>query len=168
MDTEATTEVATDGFSDAAFALAVVGLLLALFGIIVGFHIGDEYGQKAPDKKTYWKYNGIAYAIGIGASLLVWLTGWVTLAFFTIGALGGAIAGLKMGYGASVGPWKAHDRFFNRSHKRKAQRSRVKGEKVTAGGWAQRKPEGEGETDEPELMSVSDAGNPGDRKSRRK
>lgn len=167
MDTEATTDVATTGFSDAAFAWAVVGLLLALFGIILGFHLGDEYGQKAPDKRTYWKYNGIAYAIGIGASLAVWLTGWVTLAFFTIGMLGGAIAGLKMGYGASVGPWKAHDRFFNRSNKRRAK-SLVKGEKATAGGWAQRKPANEAETDEPELMSVADPGDPGDRKSRRK
>ena len=74
MDTEATTDVATAGLSDAGFAWAVVGLLLALFGIIIGFHIGDEWGQKAPDKRTYWKYNGIAYAVGIGAVSYTHLT----------------------------------------------------------------------------------------------
>lgn len=163
MDTEATTDVATAGLSDAGFAWAVVGLLLALFGIIIGSHIGDEWGQKAPDKRTYWKYNGIAYAVGIGASLLVWLTGWVTLAFPTVGMLGGAIAGLKMGYGASVGPWKAHDRFFNRSNKRAAAKRKVGADKSATGSWARRKPAGEPETDEPELMSVAD---PGDRKDR--
>lgn len=140
----------TDGF-----AMAVVGLMLAIFGIVLGFGIGSRLAEDVTDRKTYWKYNAVAYAAGILVSALVWATGWSVLAFGTVGCLGGVIAGLKMGYGEAVGPWVTHDRFLG-LNTRKGRYPRPKRTASTGTGWARRRPDGEGESDEPELMSVSD------------
>ena len=123
----------TDGF-----AMAVVGLMLAIFGIVLGFGIGSRLAEDVTDRKTYWKYNAVAYAAGI-----------------LVSALGGVIAGLKMGYGEAVGPWVTHDRFLG-LNTRKGRHPRPKRTASTGTGWARRRPDGEGESDEPELMSVSD------------
>lgn len=139
----------TDGF-----AMAVVGLMLAIFGIVLGFGIGSRLAENVSSRKAYWKDNAIAYVVGILASAFVWMTGWSVLAFATIGCLGGVIAGLKMGYGEAVGPWHAHDRFLG-LNKRRAHPKPKKAASVGSG-WAKRRPEGEEDSDEPQLISVSD------------
>jgi hypothetical protein len=157
---------------DDGFAIAIMSLVLGVFGIVIGVGIGEELSKKATSKKRYWQLNGYVYLVGILVSFLIWCTGWVLFAFVTIGALAGAIAGLKMGYGQAIGPWKAHDRFMraNGDAAKDPRRTREPRpfvwpwqKKSKAAGWAQRKPEGEPESEKPVLMSVQD---PGDRASR--
>lgn len=136
------------------FGIAMVGLMLAIFGVVVGFDIGSRLGEQAEDKKTYWKYNAYAYLVGIAVSALIWATGWVVVSFATIGMLGGCIAGLKMSFGQSVGPWAGLDRFFRPNRPRRPRaNAKTPSEKS---GWARRKPEGAEDPDEPELISVAD------------
>jgi hypothetical protein len=154
---------------DRGFALAILSLVLGAFGIYFGFGLGSQLAEKATSKKAYWKLNAAVYAVGIAVSAVVWATGLVILVFVTIGALAGAIAGLRMGYGEAVGPWKAHDRFMNLHPDDKPRRAprkiRWPWQKEEKKGWADIRPEDEAPSDEPELMSVS--GPAQDRKTRK-
>jgi hypothetical protein len=78
----------------------------------------------------------------------VWLTGWILLAAGVIGVIGGVVAGLKLGFGESVGPWKFHDRYL-RVNKDQLERS-----EDSKKAQATRDARAKGE--EPELMSVVD------------
>ncbi len=126
----------------------IVSLLLAIIGIVIGFRIGQELALHCETKRQYWAMNAICYVVGIVASAFIWAFGFVVLVFATIGLLGGAIAGLKFGFG-SEGPWKKVDKWMG-----------VKNKHLDA------KPRPEGE-EEPELMSVADPGPTQDRKTRR-
>lgn len=147
--------------TDDGFAIVLVSLLFGVLGIVIGFRIGSDLSHKVESRKDYWRYNLYAYLVGIVVSAIIWAAGWVVLAFVAIGGLGGCIAGLKFGYGESVGPWKAHDRFMkvNEKHLSKAELKarRAKG----ADGEAEKDPE------ERELISVADPGSRQDRKGRR-
>ena len=80
--------------------------------------------------------------------MVVWMTGYVVLGMFAIGAVAGATAGLKFGYGESVGPWKFVDRLMTpEARARDRERARVK--------RAKRERARTGAS-EPELMSVAD------------
>ena len=74
---------------------------------------------------------------------------WVVVFLLVIGLIGGTVAGMKMGFGESVGPWKAHDRYFrvNKDQLRRSENS----ERAEAVRRARR----DG-TPEPELISVVD------------
>ena len=180
--------------ADDGFAITGASLLIAVFGVVLGFEAGNGVGETIPDSKTFWKDNAIAYVLGIVVSAFIWAAGWVVLSFGTIGALGGAIAGLRMGYGQSTGPWASLDRFLQRRKSKAAPQgaekptpsrpggssssapasqgaaaaAHPKPKKVAAAGtgWAKRKPEDEPESDEPQLISVADPGRQADRRGK--
>lgn len=100
-----------------SFPLVIVALLLGIFGIVLGFHIGNNIGEKTETKRHYWLYNFYVYVAVIAAIAVFIGIDLVMLIAFCLGFLGGAIAGLRMGFGQAVGPWKLQDRFFRPSQK---------------------------------------------------
>lgn len=131
------------------FAITVVSLLFAVFGIVVGFHLGDEAGARCENIARYATANVVAILVGSLLFMVVWATGYVVLGMFAFGAVAGAVAGLKFGYGESVGPWKFVDRLMTpaaRQRDRERARARRAAAKRARTGAA-----------EPELMSVADA-----------
>lgn len=132
----------TDGF-----AITVVSLLFAVFGIVVGFHLGDEAGARCEGTSHYATANLVAVLAGSLLFMVVWATGYVVLGMFAFGAVAGAVAGLKFGYGESVGPWKFVDRLMTpaaRQRDRERARARRAAVARAKSGAA-----------EPELMSVA-------------
>ena len=130
------------------FAITVVSLLFAVFGIVVGFHVGDEAGARSEGAAQYGMANLVAVLAGSLLFMLVWAFGYVVLGTFAFGAVAGAVAGLKFGYGESVGPWKFVDRLMTPAA-RKRDRERARMRRAAA----RRAKTGEAE---PELISVSD------------
>lgn len=131
------------------FAITVVSLLFAVFGIVVGFHLGDEAGARCENTARYATANVVAILVGSLLFMVVWATGYVVLGMFAFGAVAGAVAGLKFGYGESVGPWKFVDRLMTPAacqRDRERARARRAAAKRARTGAA-----------EPELMSVADA-----------
>lgn len=136
--------------TDPAFIISF--LVLLIFSIYMGFSVGNRVGERALTSRDYWKYNIIAIVCCIVATALL---SWVPLLYAVpLGALGGAIAGLKMGFGESVGPWAVHDRVFNVNRKhREAAGDRKSAER------RRRKRTGEAASD---LMSVASDSKQGD------
>ncbi len=134
------------------FAFYICGLLLLLFGVYIGFAIGSSLGERAETNAEYWKMNAAAIVVAVLLSFI--LSGLPLLYGAIIGLLAGCIAGLKMSFGESTGPWAVLDRFFNIN---KGHREST--EKGTGAARRRRKRTGE---KEPDLISVS-----GDRSSGR-
>lgn len=99
------------------WAFYVCMLLLFVFGVYIGFLLGSELGKRAVTTADYWKMNGAAVVVAVLLSFI--LAGVPLLYGAIIGLLAGCIAGLKMSFGESVGPWKKLDSYFNvnRSHR---------------------------------------------------
>ena len=137
------------------FAITVVSLLFAVFGIVVGFHLGDEAGARCEGTARYATANLVAVLAGSALFMVVWATGYVVLGTFAFGAVAGAVAGLKFGYGESVGPWKFVDRLMTpAARQRDRERARVRRAAVKRAKTG---------ASEPELMSVTNPqpGEPG-------
>ena len=100
--------------------------------------------QLALTNRAYWLYNAAAIAICVLVTAFVPLP--AMLYATPLGLLAGALMGLKMGFGESIGPWKMVDRFFNRNrgHQRTTE---------TGSGRARRERRRTGER-EPDLISV--------------
>ena len=94
-------------------AVVIAALLLMVFGIVIGYAIGERLSEQVVTTGEYWRMNLTVVVVGILVSALVSMTGLVLLVAATIGMIAGAITGLKFGFGESAGPWKAHDRAFN-------------------------------------------------------
>ncbi len=90
----------------------IVTMLFGVLGIVIGWKVGTVWGASATTNRQYWLRNLAAVLIGIVLSCVVTMSGFVTLAGLAIGLIGGTVAGLKMGFGKSVGAWEKHDRFF--------------------------------------------------------
>lgn len=135
--------------------MAIVALLLFLFGIVVGSKIGAEMAKNVVTTKEYWLANLKIVVVGVIASMVIALTGFSLLAGVAIGGMGGAIAGLKMEFGESSGPWKFIDRSLgvNKDQLRRA------GDKNAE---AVRRSRRDG-TPMPEYMSVSQDNEEGER-----
>lgn len=135
--------------------MAIVALLLFLFGIVVGSKIGAEMAKNVVTTKEYWLANLKIVVVGVIASMVIALTGFSLLAGVAIGGMGGAIAGLKMEFGESSGPWKFIDRSLgvNKDQLRRA------GDKNAE---AVRRARRDG-TPMPEYMSVSQDNEEGER-----
>ena len=135
--------------------MAIVALLLFLFGIVVGSKIGAEMAKNVVTTKEYWLANLKIVVVGVIASMAIGLTGISHLAGVAIGGMGGAIAGLKMEFGESSGPWKFIDRSLgvNKDQLRRA------GDKNAE---AVRRARRDG-TPMPEYMSVSQDNEEGER-----
>ncbi len=91
--------------------------------------------------RAYWLCNA---AMLVGTVLLVSL---VMVPFIQVSAMGvlmGSIAGIKMGFGESVGPWKWLDNFMdiNRRHRRVAEKGTGEAYRrrrnVATAGWPRR------------------------------
>jgi hypothetical protein len=135
----------TDGF-----AVIILAIVCLVFGIVLGYGIGERLSIDCITTKDYWKKNAEVLIVGTLASAVVWATGLVVLAAVTIGAIAGAIVGLKFGFGESSGPWKAFDKTFrvNQDQLETAESGR---------GESRRRRRKEGGP-EPELMStITDA-----------
>lgn len=130
------------------FGITIVSILFAVFGIFIGFHLGEDAGGRVRGTTGFFAANLAAVLAGSFLFMIVWMTGYVVLGMFAIGAIAGAIAGLKFGYGESVGPWKFVDRLMTPEVRaRDRERARVK--------RAERERARTGAA-EPELMSVAD------------
>lgn len=114
MDETTSIDTASSFATSDGFIIVVVSIVLAVFGIIVGFQIGSEIAKKVTTRKEYIQKSVIAYGITIVFSAFVWATGYIVLSFLTIGALGGLIAGLTMGFGENLGPFKVAQNFAGR------------------------------------------------------
>ena len=71
------------------FAITVVSLLFAVFGIVVGFHLGDEAGARCENTARYATANVVAILVGSLLFMVVWATGYVVLGMFAFGAVAG-------------------------------------------------------------------------------
>ena len=129
----------------------IVGLIFALmfllFGTVTGVGVGERLVKRCVTKREYVIANVVTLLVGAVACAVAMLTPFPVLVVLVIGLIGGTVAGLKMGFGESVGPWKALDRYF-RVNKDQLRRSE-NGERAEAVRRARR----DG-TPEPELMSV--------------
>lgn len=133
--------------------MAIVAILLFAFGLLLGVHIGDGLSKRTVSRRDYWKYNLIVLGVGILVSAVLWATGWLLLVGVSFGLLVGAISGLKMGFGESIGPWGAVDRKLG------TNKDQVRRAKSPEHAEAVRRARKEG-TEVPEVMSVSDASAP--------
>ena len=95
-----------------SWTFVVLALVLFLFAIYIGFLCGQWACEKRViTKRDYWIAN---FAGAAAVVLLTWVFSLFPLVQFApIGWLGGFIAGLKMSFGESVGPWRKHDEVFN-------------------------------------------------------
>ncbi len=127
----------------------IFALMFLLFGTVTGVGVGERLVVRCVTKREYVIANVIVLLVGAFACAVAMLTPFPVLVVLVIGLIGGTVAGLKLGFGESVGPWKAHDRYF-RVNKDQLRRSET-GERAEAVRRARR----DG-TPEPELMSVAD------------
>ena len=95
-----------------SWTFVVLALVLFIFAIYIGFLCGQWACEKRViTKRDYWIAN---FAGAAAVVLLTWVFSLFPLVQFApIGWLGGFIAGLKMSFGESVGPWRKHDEVFN-------------------------------------------------------
>ena len=91
-----------------SWTFVVLALVLFIFAIYIGFLCGQWACEKRViTKRDYWIAN---FAGAAAVVLLTWVFSLFPLVQFApIGWLGGFIAGLKMSFGESVGPWRKHD-----------------------------------------------------------
>ncbi len=125
----------------------IFALMFLLFGTVTGVGVGERLVKRCVTKREYVIANIVTLLVGAVACAVAMLTPFPVLVVLVIGLIGGTVAGLKLGFGESVGPWKAHDRYF-RVNKDQLRRSE-NGERAEAVRRAHR----DG-TPEPELMSV--------------
>ena len=103
-------------------AFIICFALIFVFSMYIGFTLGTWVGERTETARSYWLWNlaGVAVAVAVTPFLAA-----LPLLFATpLGLLAGFIAGLKMGFGESVGPWAVLDRFFNvnRAHRQTTER----------------------------------------------
>lgn len=130
-----------------SFEGAVLSLVFFVFGIVTGVGVGERLVVRCVTKREYLIANVLTVLIGAVVSFVVLITPWPTLVALTVGLIAGTIAGLKLGFGESVGLWKPLDKFFrvNQDQVRRSENS----ERAEAVRRARR----DG-TPEPEFMSV--------------
>lgn len=103
-------------------AFIVCSLLLFAFSVYIGFLIGNTVGVRAVTRADYWEDERRCHCHCRAAFVHL---GAVPLFYSVdVGLLAGAIVGLKMAFGESVGPWAVHDKAFNvnRSHRETAEK----------------------------------------------
>ena len=111
--------------------------------------LGDGWGKRIVTAKAYWLCN---MGMLVCSVLLVSLVPLPLVQVGAMGVLAGGIAGLKMGFGESTGPWKWLDSFMNvNRHQRKVD------EKGTGEAYRRRRKTGEAG---PDLISVDKKGPP--------
>lgn len=129
-------------------AFFIASAVLLVLGILIGQRVGSELGQRAETSKQYWLWNLAVVAGGIVAIAVLGLMTLVLFEAVALGFIAGGVVGLKLAFGESSGPWKAHDRFYNVN---KGHQEAAKGGK----GAARRRRRRTGEA-APDLISVED------------
>ena len=131
----------------ADWAFAIIYVMVFGFAVYIGFLLGDGWGKRIVTTRAYWLCNA---AMLVGTVLLVSLVMAPFIQVSAMGVLTGSIAGIKMGFGESVGPWKWLDNFMdiNRRHRKVA-------EKGTGEAYRRRRKTGEAG---PDLISVDEKG----------
>jgi len=138
------------------FAFAILFILFLGFGIMLGMNLGEGWAQGCVTRRDYLIANLKIYGIGVvGIAVCMALTVYVVTGI-PFGIIVGGMAGCKMGFGESVGPWKFIDKTFrvNKDHLRRSKNGNAE---------AVRRARKEG-TPEPELMSVAGSGTPDKKK----
>lgn len=131
----------------AGWSFAIIYVMIFGFAIYIGFLLGDGWGKRIVTAKAYWLCN---LGMLVCSVLLVSLVPLPLVQVGAMGALAGGIAGLKMGFGESTGPWKWLDSFMNvNRHQRKVA------EKGTGEAYRRRRKTGEAG---PDLISVDKKG----------
>lgn len=138
-------------FSFASFSMAIVAVLMLLFGVICGVKLGAECARTCVTHRDYWIAHAKILGAGVLVSAFLFQTGWVLLAGIPFGAMAAALTVLKFEFGESVGPWKWHDAFF-RVNKDQLRRSKTATSRAQA--EAVRRASRD-HTASPELMSVA-------------
>lgn len=92
--------------------VVVVAALFGVLGIVIGYKTGQTLGESAASDRQYWLRNLAVVGVGVLLGAVVSALGLRTLVGLSIGLVGGAIAGLKFGFGKSVGVWRRHDQAF--------------------------------------------------------
>ena len=110
--------------------VAIVMGLFGVLGLLIGYRVGSVLGARAETDRSYRIRNVLVVLVGIVLSAIVSAIGFLSLGALALGLMGGAIAGLKMGYGKSVGMWERHDRAFrvNADHVAAAESQRAAAE----------------------------------------
>lgn len=131
----------------AGWSFAIIYVMVFGFAIYIGFLLGDGWGKRIVTAKAYWLCN---LGMLVCSVLLVSLVPLPLVQVGAMGVLAGGIAGLKMGFGESTGPWKWLDSFMNvNRHQRKVA------EKGTGEAYRRRCKTGEAG---PDLISVDKKG----------
>lgn len=131
----------------AGWSFAIIYVMVFGFAIYIGFLLGDGWGKRIVTAKAYWLCN---MGMLVCSMLLVSLVPLPLVQVGAMGVLAGGIAGLKMGFGESTGPWKWLDSFMNvNRHQRKVA------EKGTGEAYRRRRKTGEAG---PDLISVDKKG----------
>lgn len=138
------------------WSFAIVYLILFAFAVYIGFLLGDGWGKRIVTERAYWLINVGMLA---GTVLIVTLVPVISVQVCLMGVLAGNIAGLKMGFGESVGPWKWLDAFMNAN-----RRHRKVAEAGTGEAYRRRRKTGEAG---PDLISVDKKGAAGDAADKR-
>ena len=105
-----------------AFTGAVFALMLFLFGIVTGTGVGERLAPRCVTRRDYWAHNIVVLLIGAASVVVVGLTPFPTLIALAVGLVAGAVAGLKLNFSESVGPWHKVDTYF-RVNKRQVERA---------------------------------------------
>ena len=140
-------------------AFAICWVLLVIFGIVIGHKMGTEYGVKVVSNRDYWLANIACFVLGMLAVAIVGIVGLPLLNGLALGLMAGAIVGLKMSFGESVGVWAKHDAFFNVNKKQRDVAHEGTGEERR-----RRRREGK---ESPQLISVEDKKTKGSHTSRK-
>ena len=88
-------------FNFASFGVALIAVLMLLFGMVLGTKIGSELAKNCINHKDYWIAHLKILVIGVVISAFVCWLNLIVLAGIPIGAMASAITVLKMDFGES-------------------------------------------------------------------
>lgn len=140
----------------ADWAFAIVYVMVFGFAVYIGFLLGDAQGKRIVTTRQYWLSNLAAL---VSVILFVSIVRSAFLQVSAMGVLAGGIAGIKMGFGESVGPWKWLDNFMDIN-----RRQRKVAQKGTGEAYRRRRKTGEAG---PDLISVDEQGSSTHKRSHR-
>ena len=145
---------------DIGFAGAVLALVFLLFGIFAGVGLGDILAKRCVTRREYLLMNLAIFLAAAVLSAVVYALGLLIAIMLVFGVAAGTIAGLKMGFGESVGIWKFADEHLG------ANKDQVRRAKNPEHAEAVRRARRDG-TPEPEFISVQEGGPAGKDAKRR-
>lgn len=84
------------------------GIAGIIVGLVGGFKVGSLVRGRA--SWLYWLLNVVTVVVGVAVVTVALGLGYGWLVGGALGFEGGALTGLKYGFGKSVGLWAVHDR----------------------------------------------------------